>query len=103
MTNDDNQIDKELEQLLAPIKKITVNESRLNRWQDELEHDLGPRSYNSPSANVFTLKRRLTEWVVAASIGFAAATFAMKIADNDRDEKKYFDEFDATEITLVAK
>lgn len=100
--NDNEQFDSDLDRLLAPLKNVSVEHSRLDKWQKAIDHEIARESSSRISIKAISLKRRMIEWAVAASIGFVVAAAWMNITAKENDEK-YFSGIDATEMHLVAK
>ncbi len=91
--------DEELDLLLAPLRKPHPSDSIKDQWLRSITHK---KQAQSP----VSIKRRLVEWSIAASIGFVAASLFFKYKDHQdfasSNNQEYFD-LDATEMHLVAK
>ena len=106
--NDENNNgrDPELDLLMAPLRNKQPTNDMKSRWKTAIAVELRASAKKMPSSGTGTNYRRITEWLVAASIGFVLASAISKFQpDNQKEDStsEFFAGIDATEMHLIAK
>lgn len=101
-----NGRDPELDLLIAPLRDKQPTDEMKSRWKAAIAGDLRSSEQKRTSSGTGTNYRRITEWLVAASIGFILASAISKFQpDNQKQDctTEIFAGIDATEMRLIAK
>jgi hypothetical protein len=101
--------DGELDELLAPLQAVEPSAAVIEDWQkmvrtNPLFADPASRQFRAQPVGI---SRRIIEWAVAASIGFAVGAYFMNRNEVPKTAfqapAENIGEMDATEMVLVAK
>ena len=101
--------DLELDDLLGPLQKLVPPAQMVEKWQQMVMSENKIPLHRGVVSAVTSKRtlRRLTEWAIAASIGFAVGSYYMNRSEDRRTAYQTpgqnIMEMDATEMELVAK